>query len=81
MLEHSDQVDRLAAYEYEPLLHLQHGGTVLYILRRGSPVDVLRMFGGYHLCQLLDKRKHRISNDVCIYRQLFETVIVSVVLL
>jgi hypothetical protein len=54
LLKHSDQFDRLASNERDALLHLQHRGTVLYILGSSSPVDVLRMLGRYHRCQLLN---------------------------
>ena len=50
VLEDSDQFDCLASYENQALLDLQHGGRVLDVLRCGSPVDVLRMLGGDHLC-------------------------------
>lgn len=50
VLEHSYQIDRLTSYEGKPLLHLQHGGTVLDVLRCGAPVEVLRVLGGNHLC-------------------------------
>jgi hypothetical protein len=74
VLKHSDQLNRLSSYKFETLLHLHHSSTVLYVLRSGSPVDVLRMLRRNHLGQLLNERKNRISNDISVYRQLFEAL-------
>jgi hypothetical protein len=73
-LKYSNQLHHLPPHKRNTVFHLEHGRTVLYVLRRCSPVDVFGMLGRDHLGHLLDQREHWVPNNVRIDGEFLETL-------
>lgn len=73
-LEDSNKFACLPLKESNAIFHLKHSCTVLDVLRSRSPMNVLGVLAGNHVRQLFNQRQYRISDNICVYSELFEAL-------